>query len=177
MSALSKSSNFVNCLFFEDQAEEAAKFYTSIFPNSSIDETTRFPEAGTEIHKQPAGSVMFVLFSLNGQRFTALNSKPAEIHFTEAISFQVMCDDQEEIDHYWNKLSEGGDETAQKCGWLKDKYGISWQVVPKDLMKLMSGAPPENRWKAMQAFMKMTKIILQDAIDAVEGKDEKAAET
>ncbi|KAL6246183.1 hypothetical protein RBB50_007336 [Rhinocladiella similis] len=177
MSTPFKDIEIVNCLFFDNQAEEAAKFYTSIFPNASIDEVTHFPEASTELHKQPAGSVMFVLFNLNGQRFTALNSKPAEIPMTEAISFQIFCDDQAEIDYYWDKLSEGGDETAQRCGWLKDKYGVSWQVVPKGLMKLMSKATPEARWKAMQAFGKMSKMVLQDVVDAVEGKDEKSAET
>ncbi|KIW14949.1 hypothetical protein PV08_07736 [Exophiala spinifera] len=177
MSAPSKDSKIVNCLFFASQAEEAAKFYTSIFPNSSIDEIVHFPEASTKMHGQPAGSVMLVVFSLNGQCFTALNSRPAEVNFTEAVSFQVTCDDQEEVDHYWDKLSEGGDETVQMCGWLKDKYGVSWQVVPKDLMKLMLGATPENRWKAMQAFGKMRKIVLRDVLDAVEGKNEKAAET
>ncbi|EXJ95669.1 hypothetical protein A1O1_00791 [Capronia coronata CBS 617.96] len=112
----SSSTNIVNCIFFECEAEEAAKFYVSIFPNSSIEVVTRFPNAGQEIHKQPAGRVMVVNFTLNGHTFTALNSKPAEIKFNESISFQIMCDSQEEIDHYWYKLSEGGDEPSRRCG-------------------------------------------------------------
>jgi predicted 3-demethylubiquinone-9 3-methyltransferase (glyoxalase superfamily) len=169
----SSSSKIVNCLFFESQAEDAANFYTSIFPNSSIGDVARFPGDGSDVHKRPANSAMAVVFKLNGHPFTALNSRPAEVQFTEAVSFQIMCDNQDEVDHYWDKLSEGGDETKQMCGWLKDKYGLSWQVVPKDITKIMTEAEPDKRRRAMQAFMKMRKIIIQDVIDAVEGKGEK----
>src|SRR5437667_7553718 len=124
------------CLWFDDKAEEAAKFYTSIFRNSKITATTRYGEAGREIHGRPAGSVMTVAFELDGHGFTALNGGPV-FKFNEAISFQVNCDTQQEVDHYWDKLSAGGDEKAQQCGWLKDKYGVSWQIVPKILVELL----------------------------------------
>ena len=117
------------CLWFNDQGEEAARFYTGIFPNSRIVATTRFSEAGFEIHQRPSGSVMTVTFELDGQQFTALNGGPM-FTFNEAVSLQVNCATQEEIDHYWEKLSAGGDQKAQQCGWLKDRYGLSWQVGP-----------------------------------------------
>jgi predicted 3-demethylubiquinone-9 3-methyltransferase (glyoxalase superfamily) len=117
------------CLWFDDQAEEAVKFYTSVFRNSRVGNVTRYGTAGYDQHKRPPGSVMTVDFELDGQAFTALNGGPV-FKFNEAISLQVNCETQEEIDYYWDKLSEGGDEEAQQCGWLKDKYGVSWQVVP-----------------------------------------------
>ena len=112
------------CLWFDAQAEEAAKFYTSIFKNSKIVSMTRYGEAGHEVHGRPAGTVMTVAFELDGHAFTALNGGPL-FKFNEAISFQVSCKTQEELDYYWEKLSEGGDAKAQQCGWLKDKYGVS----------------------------------------------------
>lgn len=166
------SAKIVNCLFFESQAEEAAKFYISVFPDSSIQDITRFPDTAQEVHKQPAGSVMVVNFTLNGQGFTALNSKPAEIKFNESISFQIMCDSQEEVDHYWGKLSEGGDEAKQMCGWLCDKYGVSWQVVPKKLAGIMATGDPVKAKRGMNAFMKMKKIIIKDLLEAVETQNE-----
>jgi predicted 3-demethylubiquinone-9 3-methyltransferase (glyoxalase superfamily) len=117
------------CLWFADQADEAARFYTGIFPNSRITATTRYGAAGREFHGQAPGSVMTVAFELDGQSFTALNGGPV-FTFNEAISLQVKCATQEEIDHYWEKLSDGGDPRAQQCGWLKDRYGVSWQVSP-----------------------------------------------
>ena len=118
------------CLWFDTQAEQAAAFYTGIFANSKVTKVTRYGEAGTQIHGRPAGTVMVVAFELDGQTFTALNGGPI-FKFNEAISFQVNCDTQEQVDYYWEKLSAGGDKRAQQCGWLKDKFGASWQIVPR----------------------------------------------
>ena len=118
------------CLWFDDQAEDAAKFYTNTFKNSRITTITRYSAAGFEIHGRPAGSVMTVAFELDGHSFTALNGGPAPFKFNEALSFEINCPTQDEIDYYWEKLSAGGDPSAQQCGWLKDRYGVSWQVVP-----------------------------------------------
>jgi len=117
------------CLWFDDQAEEAVKLYTSIFKNSKIGKTTRYGEAGREIHGKEPGTVLTVSFELDGQAFTALNGGPM-FKFTEAISLMVNCETQEEVDYFWDKLTPGGDPRAQQCGWLKDKFGVSWQVVP-----------------------------------------------
>src|ERR1051325_5791455 len=124
------------CLWFDDQAGEAAKFYTGIFKKSKIVSVTRYSEAGFEIHRRPAGSVMVVAFELEGQPFTALNGGPL-FKFNEAVSLQVHCRTQEEIDYYWERLGEGGDPKARQCGWLKDKYGLSWQVAPIGLDKML----------------------------------------
>jgi predicted 3-demethylubiquinone-9 3-methyltransferase (glyoxalase superfamily) len=120
------------CLWFDSNAEAAVNFYTSIFKNSRIGMVSRYGEAGHEIHGKPAGSVLTIEFELNGQAFTALNGGPT-FKFNEAVSFQVGCESQEEIDYYWGKLSEDGDKNAQQCGWLKDKFGVSWQIVPNVL--------------------------------------------
>lgn len=144
------------CLWFDNQAEEAAKFYTSIFKNSKIENISRYGKEGFEFHGQAEGRVLTVAFQLNGQAFTALNGGPI-FKFNEAISLQVYCDTQEEIDHYWNKLTDGGEEG--QCGWLKDKYGVSWQIVPSILPKLMSD--PAKAEKVMQAFLHMTKFDIQ----------------
>src|SRR5919204_4174838 len=125
------------CLWFADEAEKAAKFYTGIFKNSRITTVTRYSSAGVEVHGRPAGSVMTVQFELDGQTFTALNGGPI-FKFNEAISLQVNCETQEEIDYYWEKLSAGGDPKAQQCGWLKDRYGLSWQVVPTIIGELFT---------------------------------------
>src|SRR5438128_10597497 len=114
------------CLWFDNEAEEAARFYTGIFQNSKVVGMNRYGEAGREIHGRPAGSVMTVSFELDGQAFTALNGGPL-FKFNEAVSLQVFCDTQQEVDHYWSKLGQGGDEKARQCGWLKDRYGLSWQ--------------------------------------------------
>jgi len=145
------------CLWFDDQGEEAAKFYTSIFPNSKIRMITRYGKAGFEVHSRPAGSVMTVEFELEGQRFTALNGGPL-FKFNEAVSFQVYCETQEEIDRYWAKLSEGGDPKAQQCGWLKDRYGLSWQVVPAGLDEMFSDPESEAYQRVFTAMLKMKKL-------------------
>ena len=145
------------CLWFDDQAEEAARFYTGIFKNSRIGKISRYGEAGREIHRRPPGSVMTVAFELDGQEFTALNGGPV-FKFNEAISFQVYCQDQKEVDYYWEKLGEGGDEKAQQCGWLKDKYGVSWQVVPTVLIDMVSDPTSEKSQRAMAAMLQMKKI-------------------
>jgi predicted 3-demethylubiquinone-9 3-methyltransferase (glyoxalase superfamily) len=145
------------CLWFDDQAEEAARFYTSIFSNSRIGTVTRYGEAGHEIHGRPPGTVMTVSFELDGQPFTALNGGPV-FKFNEAISFQVMCETQEEVDDYWEKLSAGGDEKAQQCGWLKDRFGVSWQVVPELVTRLVSDPDSEKSQRAMQALLQMKKL-------------------
>ena len=144
-------------LWFANEAEEAARFYTSIFPGSKIGNVTHYGAEGAEVSGQKAGSVMTVAFELDGQDFVALNGGPV-FKFTEAISFVVNCETQAEIDHYWSKLAAGGDEKSQQCGWLKDKYGVSWQVVPAKLAELLGGRDPEKAKRAMQALLTMKKI-------------------
>lgn len=144
------------CLWFDSHAEPAAELYTSIFPNSRIVTVTRYGEAGREIHGRPAGSVMTVAFELDGQPFTALNGGPL-FKFTEAVSFEVDCNTQEEIDYYWEKLGEDGDPRARQCGWLKDKFGLSWQVFPRRVGKLFGDGTPGAE-RAMTAMLQMKKI-------------------
>jgi predicted 3-demethylubiquinone-9 3-methyltransferase (glyoxalase superfamily) len=146
------------CLWFEDQAEEAAKYYCGIFKNSRIVTLTRYGKAGYEVHRRPAGSVMVVAFELEGQPFTALNGGPI-FKFNEAISLQVYCDTQEQIDYYWERLSAGGDERARQCGWLKDRYGVSWQVVPSIMQDLVKDGG-EKGDRVMSALLKMKKLDL-----------------
>ena len=157
------------CLWFDSQAEEAARFYTGIFKNSKIGTISRYDEAGHEAHGRPAGSVMTVEFELNGQPFTALNGGP-HFKFNEAVSFQIMCESQEEVDHYWNKLSQGGDPKAQQCGWLKDKFGLSWQVIPTEMIQMLSDRDKEKRSRAMEAMLQMKKLDLNELRRAYEGK-------
>ncbi|HVK11173.1 MAG TPA: VOC family protein [Gemmataceae bacterium] len=147
------------CLWFDGRAEEAAAFYTAIFPNSRIVQVARYGEAGREFHRQPVGAVMTVAFELDGQLFTALNGGPL-FKFTEAISFQVMCETQEEVDHYWEKVGAGGDPTAQQCGWLKDKFGVSWQVVPRAMTDLLGDGTSAAGQRVMAAVMQMKKLDL-----------------
>jgi predicted 3-demethylubiquinone-9 3-methyltransferase (glyoxalase superfamily) len=154
------------CLWFDHQAEEAANFYVSIFKNSKIVGTARYPKAGQEVHKRPPGSVMTVAFELDGQAFTALNAGPL-FQFTEAISLQVDCDTQEELDRYWEQLSRGGDPRAQQCGWLKDKYGLSWQIVPKVLPELLKDHESVKAQRAMEALLRMKKIDIAELERAV----------
>lgn len=161
--------NITPCLWFDDQGEEAAKFYTSIFKNAKITNVSRYGEAGKEHHQKPVGSVMVVAFELNGQSFTALNGGP-QFKFNEAVSFQVMCESQEEVDHYWENLSQGGDPNAQQCGWLKDKYGVSWQIVPTALIELVSGPDAQKSQRAMAAMMQMKKIDIAALKRAAEQK-------
>ncbi len=148
------------CLWFDDQAEEAAAFYTSIFNDSQIKEISRYTEAGQEIHGKQPGAVMTVAFELNGQAFTALNGGPM-FTFNEAVSLQVHCETQEELDYYWEKLSEGGDEKAQQCGWLKDKYGVSWQIVPTVLSQLMQDTDAHRAQRVMNSLLQMKKLDIQ----------------
>lgn len=145
------------CLWFDTQAEEAAQFYCSIFDNACILAISRYGEAGREIHGKPAGSVLTVAFQLAGQTFTALNGGPG-FRFNEAISLQVHCATQEELDRYWARLAAGGDERAQQCGWLKDKYGVSWQIVPAVLAEMMSDDDPRKSGRVMTALLKMKKL-------------------
>jgi predicted 3-demethylubiquinone-9 3-methyltransferase (glyoxalase superfamily) len=144
-------------LWFDNQAEEAAKFYASVFKNSRITSVVRYDEAGAKAAGRPKGTAMTVAFQLDGQEFTALNGGP-HFKFTEAISFVIDCKTQEEVDYYWEKLSEGGDEKKQQCGWLKDKYGLSWQVVPAALVEMLQDKDPKKSARVMQAMLRMKKI-------------------
>lgn len=149
------------CLWFDDQGEEAAQFYTTVFSNSRILDTARYGAAGP----RPEGTVMTVTFELDGQRFVALNGGP-EFTFNEAISFQVSCQTQDEVDHFWSKLSEGGQEGP--CGWLKDRYGVSWQIVPTALAELLSDPDPDRSQAAMKAMLGMHKIDIGAIRQAVQ---------
>ena len=155
-------------LWFDSQAEEAASFYISLFPNSKILGVTRYGEAGPG----EAGSVMTVNFELNGREFVALNGGP-EFTFTEAVSFLVNCETQEEVDELWEKLSEGGEK--EPCGWLKDKYGLSWQVVPTVLDELIGDPDPEKSQRVMNAMLQMSKIEIEPLREAYEGKEQASA--
>ena len=157
-----------NCLWFDTQAEEAARFYTSIFPNSSIGDIARYPDAGQETHGKPAGSVMTVVFSLNGQEFMALNGGP---HFTfnEAISLMIACHTQAEIDDYWKKLTADGGEEGP-CGWLKDKYGVSWQVNPVILSEMLLDPDSTKVESVTKAFLQMKKFDIEKLKQAFDGE-------
>jgi predicted 3-demethylubiquinone-9 3-methyltransferase (glyoxalase superfamily) len=157
------------CLWFDNQAEEAARFYTGIFKNSRVTAISRYSEAGYEIHRRPAGSVMTAAFELDGQPFTALNGGPL-FQFTEAISLQVYCENQKEIDYYWERLSAGGDPKAQVCGWLKDKFGLSWQVVPRGMEEMLKGEKSPGAKRVMETFLKMKKIDIAELERAFEGR-------
>jgi len=156
------------CLWFDDQAEEAARFYTGIFKNSGIGRISRYGKAGYEIHRRPAGSVMTVEFELDGQAFTALNGGPA-FKFNEAISLQINCKTQEEVDYYWEKLGVGGDKKAQQCGWLKDKYGVSWQVVPTLLAEMVGDPDSQKSQRAMKVMLQMKKLDIAELKRAYAG--------
>ena len=166
---MAKVHDIVPCLWFENQAEEAAHYYTGIFKNGRVTKVTRYSEVGQEIHHRPPGSVLTVEFEINGKSFTALNGGP-EFKFNEAISLQVICKDQKEVDYYWEKLGAGGDPSAQKCGWLKDKYGVSWQIIPEEMFKLLEDQTKENGKRAMAAMMKMKKLDLATVKAAYDGK-------
>jgi predicted 3-demethylubiquinone-9 3-methyltransferase (glyoxalase superfamily) len=148
-------SSITPCLWFDTEGEDAAKLYTSIFPNSKITDVSHYGSAGP----RPEGMVMTVGFELDGQKFVALNGGP-DFTFNEAISFQVSCTDQEEVDAYWSKLTEGGEEGP--CGWLKDKFGVSWQIVPKVLPELLSNTDPETSQRVMEAMLQMKKIDIDE---------------
>lgn len=145
------------CLWFDTQAEEAARFYTSIFKKSRIGRISRYGKEGREIHGKPEGSVLTVEFEINGQAFTALNGGPV-FRFNEAVSFQVYCDTQQELDQYWDKLSAGGDPKAQQCGWLKDRYGVSWQIVPAVLPGLLQDNDARKSEGVMKELLQMKKL-------------------
>jgi predicted 3-demethylubiquinone-9 3-methyltransferase (glyoxalase superfamily) len=144
-------------LWFDSQAEEAVAFYTSIFKNSKVLATTRYSKEGEQTVGRPAGSVMAIAFQLEGQEFSALNGGP-HFKFNEAISLVVRCRDQEEVDYYWDRLSAGGDPRDQQCGWLKDKFGVSWQVVPEIVTEVLTSSDPEKGRKAMAAILQMKKL-------------------
>ena len=150
-------SKIAPCLWFDNEAEPAAEFYTGIFPNSRIGTILRYSEVGQEFHGKPAGSVMTVAFELDGLTFTAVNGGPL-FRFNEAVSLQVYCETQQELDHDWEKLSAGGDENAQQCGWLKDRYGLSWQIVPLVLLDMLQDPAPEKSQRAMAALFQMKKL-------------------
>jgi predicted 3-demethylubiquinone-9 3-methyltransferase (glyoxalase superfamily) len=155
----------IPCLWFDSNAEEAANFYTSIFKNSRIGKISRYGKEGYEIHRKPEGTVLTVEFELNGQRFTALNGGPA-FKFNEAISFQVHCKSQNEVDYYWEQLSKCGEEG--QCGWLKDKYGVSWQVVPTVLGKMLQDKNAEKSARVMKALLQMKKLDIKTLEHAYE---------
>ena len=154
-------------LWFDNQAEEAAKFYTSIFPNSQVGTVSRYDEASAKASGRPSGTAMVVSFTLNGQEFTALNGGPV-FKFTEAISFVINCDGQEEVDMYWEKLSAVSE--SEQCGWCKDKYGLSWQIIPKQLGEFLSDPDSEKSGRVMQAMLSMKKIDVAGLKNAYEGK-------
>lgn len=154
------------CLWFDSQAEEAVNFYTALFKNSKIMNVARYDDASAQVSGQPQGSVMTVPFQLDGQAFMALNGGPA-FKFTEAISFIVNCETQEEVDRLWDALTAGGQEV--ECGWLKDKYGLSWQIVPTILEELLSDPDPVKAQRVMQAMLQMKKIDSAGLRRAYEG--------
>jgi predicted 3-demethylubiquinone-9 3-methyltransferase (glyoxalase superfamily) len=153
---MAKLNKLVSCLWFDDEAEEAAVFYCSIFRNSKMGKVTRYGREGNEIHRQPEGKVMTVDFELEGSRFVALNGGPL-FRFSEAISFQIHCENQEEIDYYWSRLTaDGGKES--NCGWLKDKFGLSWQVTPVTLIEMLTDGDATTAQRVTRAFMQMKKF-------------------
>jgi predicted 3-demethylubiquinone-9 3-methyltransferase (glyoxalase superfamily) len=157
------------CLWFDNEAEDAARFYVGIFKNARILMITRYGKAGFEIHGRPEGSVMTVEFELDGQKFTALNGGP-HFKFNEAVSFEIHCETQEEIDYYWEKLTPGGDPKAQQCGWLKDKFGLSWQVVPTTLTAMLTDETSEASQRAFETLLHMKKLDIEELKRAYEGE-------
>src|SRR5688572_2443799 len=158
---MATTQKIVTNFWFDTEAEEAAKFYTSIFKNSSIDKITRYPAVGQEIHRKAPGSVMTVEFTLEGQKYVALNGGP-DFKFNESISLVINCKDQAEVDYYWEKLTKGGDPKAQQCGWLKDKFGLSWQVVPVILDELINQPDQEKAERVFAAMLKMKKLNVEE---------------
>lgn len=154
------AQKIIPCLWFDHNAEEAVKLYTSIFKNSKTGRVSRYDEASANASGRPVGSVLTIEFQIEGQDFLALNGGPV-FKFNEAISFQVYCKTQEEVDHYWEKLSQGGDVDAQQCGWLKDKYGVSWQIVPTVLIEMLQDKDSEKASRVMKAMLQMKKIDIQ----------------
>jgi predicted 3-demethylubiquinone-9 3-methyltransferase (glyoxalase superfamily) len=155
-------------LWFDHQAEEAAKFYTSVFENSKVGKILRYDEAAAKAAGGPVGSVLTIEFEIGGQKFTALNGGP-EFKFNEAISFVVNCDTQEEVDYFWEKLSADGGQESQ-CGWLKDKFGVSWQIVPTILIEMLQDKDSEKSERVMKAMLQMQKIDIKTLKEAYERK-------
>jgi predicted 3-demethylubiquinone-9 3-methyltransferase (glyoxalase superfamily) len=162
------SQKITPCLWFDTEAEDAAKFYCAIFDDSRITTVSRYGEEGHDIHGKPAGSVMAVAFELEGQKFSTLNGGP-QFKFDEAISFQVHCEDQSEVDYYWDKLTADGG-TEGPCGWLKDKFGLSWQVVPDVLFDMLTGKDQAASQRVMKAFLQMKKFDIAELKRAFEGE-------
>jgi len=157
---LTKIQKITPFLWFDDQAEEAVKFYTSVFKNSKIHQIMRYDEESSIASGKPKGTVMTVEFELEGQKFVALNGGP-QFKFSQAVSFVVNCETQDDVDYYWRKLTEGGDVNAQQCGWLKVKYGLSWQIVPRVLIELLKGPYPDKVRRVMKALIQMKKIDIE----------------
>jgi predicted 3-demethylubiquinone-9 3-methyltransferase (glyoxalase superfamily) len=155
-------------LWFDNQAEEAAKFYTSVFKNSKIGKILRYDEASAKAAGRPAGSVLTVEFEIGGQKFTALNGGP-QFKFNESVSFVVNCDTQKEVDYFWEKLTADGGQESQ-CGWLKDKFGVSWQVVPTVLIEMLKDKDSEKSKRVMKAMLQMQKIDIKKLKAAYAGK-------
>jgi predicted 3-demethylubiquinone-9 3-methyltransferase (glyoxalase superfamily) len=162
-------SKLTTCLWFDGQAEEAASFYTSIFKNSKVTGRHYFPEAGKEFHGREAGSLMTIEFELNDQKFVGLNGGP-HFKFTGAISIMVNCKDQAEVDYYWDKLGEGGDKSKRQCGWLADKFGLSWQIVPDDFHEMLNSTEIEKRDRAYVAMLHMEKLDIAGLRKAFHGE-------
>jgi predicted 3-demethylubiquinone-9 3-methyltransferase (glyoxalase superfamily) len=162
------SNKIVPCLWFASEAEEAARFYTRVFPDSKIGRISRYGKAGFETHGQKEGTVLTVQFELAGQAFTALNGGPM-FKFNEAVSLQIMVEDQKELDYYWNELTPGGDPKSQACGWLKDRYGLSWQVAPKKMVDWFDGSDEKSE-RAMTALLTMGKLDIATLERAYEGR-------
>lgn len=154
-------------LWFDKNAEEAVQFYASVFKNSKVGHISRYDKVSAEVSGRKAGTAMTVSFELEGQEFTAINGGPGVFELTGAISFVIDYEDQAEVDHYWEKLS--ADPASEQCGWIKDKYGVTWQVVPKQLGELLSDPDPEKAGRVMQAMLTMKKIVIADLKKAYEG--------
>ena len=160
---------FTPCLWFDDRAEEAAKFYVSIFKNSRIKSITRYSEVAANVAGRPKGSVLTVAFQLAGQEFLAVNGGPI-FKFTEAVSFIVNCKTQREVDYYWKKLTRGGDKKGRQCGWLKDKYGLSWQIVPTVLSRMLQDQDTTKSERVMSAVLQMKKLDIKALKQAYAGR-------
>lgn len=170
---MAKMQRISPCLWFDGQAEEAVKFYTSVFKNSKIGKISHYGSEGFEVHHIPEGTVLTVQFFLEDQEFVALNGGP-EFKFNEAMSLMINCETQQEIDYYWEKLSEGGDKSAQVCGWLKDKFGVSWQVAPifvSDVLSKGTNARTENMMKTLMKMKKLDLAKLKEAYNTPELKE------
>lgn len=169
MSLNSGSLKITTCLWFDGQAEEAARFYTSIFPNSKIVRIQRYLEAGRQYHGHEPGTVLLAEFDLDGHRFVGLNGGP-QFRFSEAVSFQIDCADQAEVDYYWDRLAEGGDEAKRQCGWLADRFGVSWQVVPARLKEMLASEDEAAAGRATEAMMHMVKFDIAGLEKAFRGE-------